>query len=224
MTQLLYLNDEMVAELTNELIKQKVYILQIWKHGATDQEHCKWLLNLARFKHDAHVLDIACGVGAVTKQMIALRPDLRFSLQNISPSQLSQGPSLPKYQGTMTTLAGVPDEAFDAAMVCYALGHVDKLEEFFVNVARVLKPKGEFFVYDIEPLPGQEAWALTMLGYNTYPVGLVKKAAKLLLLTHDYMLNADKLNVSAFENVCGLYIGREIRKRTKPVAYRFVKR
>mgnify|MGYP001603707132 CR=1 FL=1 len=224
----LYDNDALVAEYTRAAQVRGVDIFQIWKYGLTNREHCAWLLGRAMFPVDAYVLDIACGVGTVALTMMGMRPDLHFALHNISLSQLNLcPPGLKKYRGSIDTLANVPDQTFDAAMVCYALGHVEQLDKFFTNVARVLKPGGTLFVYDVLPEPGNKQWMKDELEYNTYTIEDICKAVnvtKLLQLTHSYSLDKRKFNVGDFGCVCGLAAAYETFSKTKPVAYRFRKR
>lgn len=221
-----YSDDAAVGRETQKLLDNGVSILQIWKYGTTDREHCEWLLKLAQFKLDAHVLDIGCGTGAVAWEMRTIRVDLKFSCQNISPSQLQlcSTPTFPRYLGNMTTLDGVPDNTFDAAMVCYALGHVENVPTFFDNVARVLKPEGKLFIYDILAKPGFSQWMRNVLNYETYTVELLAELSGPMLLTHNYELNTKDFNVDEFDRVCGYEIAWETQQKTKPVAYQFVKR
>ena len=228
MMNTLYDNDALVAEYTYAALVRGVDIFQIWKYGPTDREHCEWLLRRAIFPLDAYVLDIACGVGSVALTMMGRRPDLHFALHNISLNQLNLcPPGLKKYRGSMDTLTNVPDQTFDAAMVCYALGHVGRLAAFFTNVARVLKPGGMLFIYDVLPEPGNEQWMKDELEYNTYTIADICKAVAVtesLQLIHVYSLDKCEFNVKDFGSVCGPVMANEAISKTKPVAYRFRKR
>ena len=224
----IYENDKIVEQFTKHLLKQGTRVFQIWKKGHDDRTHCEWLLNLAQFPLNASVLDIACGVGTVALHMNEVRPDLRFSLQNVSSSQLELCPRRYwLYEGSMDTLQSVPNKAFDAAMVCYALGHVEYLAEFFHNAARVLKPGGQLFVYDVQPLPGWEQWALDVLGYRTYTIKqLVEASCVRERFSSMHVLEEVSnavLNCHEFLNCCPMINAVDVCTRTKPVGYKFTK-
>jgi ubiquinone/menaquinone biosynthesis C-methylase UbiE len=221
-------DDTVVEQLTKKLISQGTTIFQIWRKGNSDEKHCQWLLDLAEFPLGASVLDIACGVGEVAAQMSVLRPDLLFSLQNISPSQLALCPSgFPQFQGDMDLLAEVPSGVFDAAMICYALGHVKDIKAFMGSVARVLKPGGMFFVYDIQAIASYEGWMWNEFGYRTYTVEHLadivwsrRLFSKIHIIEN---VRETALNCDEFLARCPERTLSEMYTRTKPVGYRFVK-
>ena len=221
-------NEATVAQVTKQLVSQGTSIFQIWKKGTTNRKHCKWLLDLARFPQNARVLDIACGVGATAHQMSILRPDLTFALQNTSSSQLALCPSnFLQFKGDMDILDNVPDEAFEAAMVCYALGHVKDLKSFLFNAARVLKPGGMLFVYDIQAGAGSEQWMLDNFNYRTYTASQLAEVAwgERLFGTMEVLeqIRAVELNCKEFLVCCPIMNEAELRLHTRPVGYRFVK-
>ena len=224
----IYTDDKVVAQLTKHLLKQGTRVFQIWKKGHDDRTHCEWLLKLAGFPGGAHVLDIGCGVGTVALHMNEVRPDLRFSLLNVSPSQLELCPrKYIQYEGSMDTLQSVPDGVFDAAMVCYALGHVQCLADFFHNAARILKPGRQLFVYDVQPLPGWEQWALDVLGYRTYTIKqLVEASCVRERFSSMHVLEEVSntvLNCQEFLACCPMINAVDVTTRTKPVGYKFTK-
>ena len=228
----IYTNEATVDRVTKRLVSQGTSIFQIWKKGTTDSEHCRWLLDLAQFPLNAHVLDIACGIGATASYMQALRPDLKFSLQNISPSQLALCPiayplACHKFQGNMDMLDNVPNEAFDAAMLCYALGHVHSIELFLYNAARVLKPGGVLFVYDMQAKSGHEKWVWDTFNYRTYTAGQLALIAWYKQLFSALQVLEEVrdagLNCLEFLNRCPDRTIDEMDAYTWPVGYRFVK-
>ena len=224
----IYTNEATVTRVTMQLLDQGTSIFQIWKKGTTNEEHCQWLLDLAQFPQGAHVLDIACGVGTVAYMMHSIRPDLQFSLQNISPGQLALcPPNYNQFQGTMDMLEGVPNEAFDAAMVCYALGHVHSIELFLYNAARVLKPGGMLFVYDMQAVSGHERWVWDTFNYRTYTAGQLALITwnKRLFSTLQVLEEVRDADLSCLEflNRCPDRTIGEMCAYTRPVGYRFVK-
>ena len=224
----IYTNDATVEQLTKHLISKGVYIFQIWKKGHNDVEHCRWLLDLAQFPLNASVLDIGCGIGGVALRMNEIRPDLRFSLLNVSANQLELCPTrYVHFHDSMDTIQSVPNEVFDAAMVCYALGHVQCLSEFFRNAARVLKPGGMLFVYDVQPLVGWEPWAWHELGYTTWTTKqLVESACTRKVFNSMQVVEEVRdavLNCQQFLSVCPMINAVDVTTRTKPVGYKFFK-
>ena len=220
MNHALYSDDKLVEKATTEAMNKGVSIFQMWKHGLTDLEHCRWLLELAQFQLNAHVLDIGCGTGQVAHLMEAIRLDLTFSLQNISTSQLNLCPSrMKQYHGDMNTLENVPDKTFDAAMVCYALGHVTDLPTFFKNVKRVLKPNGQVFMYELLPFQNYVEWAWETLGWITHTP---RSTAWTWTFMDVYYPSIHELNTTDFEHVCGTKITKEVHERTFPVVYKLM--
>lgn len=143
-----YHDDSMVGEITTGLAQLGHHIFQIFRLAEDDAVHIALLSEMARFPVGARVLDIGCGTGAVAELMHAARPDLLFVLQNCSASQLAMCP--PKFErmyGDMHEL-DIPDGSIDAAMVNYAMGHGD-LPRFLNEAARVLRPGGVFFAFDL---------------------------------------------------------------------------
>jgi len=223
----LYLDDALVTEHTLHAQSLGVTILQIWLLGHTPQSHVSALLSLSAFKPDSHILDIACGTGAVAALMAQQRPDLRFSLQNISPGQFSLTPHhLPafrgRYLGDFTTLSNVPSSHFDGAQLHYALGHTTDLPTFFLNAARILKPGSPLFLYDLQPLPSNEQWAWSTLGYHTHTRHDIQAASSPFFTLQTLSLSTFPRSLSTFSRVCPSEAA-ECSTRTVPVCYRLTK-
>lgn len=138
--------------------------LQLFRLGETEAENASALLKMCDFQIGAKVLDVGCGVGEVAKFFKAERPDLDIHLLNNNEFQLAQCPSgFPKYLADMHE-TGLPDESFDALLVCYAIGYADR-DQVLKEFDRLLKPGGILFIAD---LLGDVAFAKRELQYDLH--------------------------------------------------------
>ena len=107
------------------------------------------------------ILDIGCGIGSVATMMLAIRPDLNFTLLNISQAQLDMCPDeFPKICGDAEAIP-LPDNSFDSAMALYVMWHLDR-DLALSEMRRVVRPGGVIFIYDMR---GGE---MPELGYVAY--------------------------------------------------------
>lgn len=144
----IYADDGAVERITRDVLAAGHSIFQIFKLADGEPDHARMLLRHFRPAVGAHVVDLGCGVGSVAKLMSEARPDLRFTLVNISPSQLALcPPGFPKIAANLEAVPQ-PDGAFDAAMLLYSLGHAD-LDKALRECARLLAPGGVLLIYDI---------------------------------------------------------------------------
>jgi ubiquinone/menaquinone biosynthesis C-methylase UbiE len=216
----LYQNDEVVQSMTDEIVRKGHSILQVFKLDPDDKTHISMLLKEFAPKFGADVLDAGCGIGAVAKEMHAIRPDLKFTLLNISKSQLALCPL--KFKTICADYHDVPLRAksFDAIMFNYSIGHA-RLDKVMSEASRLLRPNGLLFIYDME---ASECKSLQdHLQYTAFPMMDVKLAAlkhgftssivrKPLDTTSDHMKNLhdDETHAKIFKGV-------------SPVIYKFVK-
>ncbi|NTE96727.1 class I SAM-dependent methyltransferase [Agrobacterium tumefaciens] len=171
-----YHDDAQVLELTQEFIAKGKRIFHLFRLHKSDKEHVSALLQLFDLPEGARVLDIGCGVGEVAKIMRDLRPDLHFTLLNISRSQLDMCPlGMEKLQADMHTVPAL-EGSYDAVMLCYSLGH-SILWQLAQEVSRLLKPGGRALFSDV--FAGEYAPNLApTLGYVGYlPQRLVQEMA-----------------------------------------------
>ena len=137
---------------------------------------------------DNLVLDLGCGVGAVSRYMSCIMPQSQFYGFTITPWQIATGRNMNAAAGlsdnitlmeadycNMPIADNCADAAFAAESVCYALGadKADLVRELY----RVLRPGGRFVIADgfrkhSRPLPrmidkiyrkNMECWALQEL-------------------------------------------------------------
>lgn len=211
----LYADDEIVGAVTRDLVARGHAILQIHRLGETDEAHVAELLRLFDPPQGARVLDIGCGTGAVAKLMAEARPDLRFTLLNVSPSQLGMCPAgFDLICGDMNDLP-FSSGSFDAVMALYALGHGD-LAAVTGEIERVLRPGGVAFVYDLaadEPAALEEA-----LNYRAHDLADIARCG---MVMETIPLKAT--SVERFMEVMPLCAYRRIFAGVSPVAYRMRK-
>jgi ubiquinone/menaquinone biosynthesis C-methylase UbiE len=145
--QSIYGDDKLVGAITRDLVERGETVFQIHRLAESEDEHVARLLDFFNLPQGAAVLDLACGIGAVVKRMKELRPDLNFTLQNISAEQLSLCP--PGITQIRCDFRDLPDVQADVVMVQYALGHAESPYEVFASCAKVLRPGGLLCVYDL---------------------------------------------------------------------------
>lgn len=145
----IYEDDANVGTLTKAAIAETgSRLLQIHRFSEQDDEHARDLLEVFHPKPNAHIADVGCGVGELAELMSIQRPDLSFTLVNPSQAQLEMCP-----QGFRTLTGSAEDTHLntgltDAVMYSYVLGHID-IPLAIKECARVLKPDGRIYVYDI---------------------------------------------------------------------------
>ena len=132
------------------VIDRGLRLLHIWKLADTDAEHCAILLDHMAPPPGARILDAGCGIGEVARLMCEQRPDLEFTLLNISQYQLDLAPpGMPKLLASFDDIPA-PDQSFDAVMFNHAICHAADWLTTFREAARVLRPGGRVLIYDME--------------------------------------------------------------------------
>ncbi|MDP3740364.1 MAG: class I SAM-dependent methyltransferase [Hyphomonadaceae bacterium] len=214
-----YADDSMVGALTSSAVARGYSILQAHKLGPTDRLHAKVLLRYFDPPFFGRVLDAGCGVGAVAEHMSALRPDLKFVLLNVSAAQLALAPEgLEKIHADFHDIPA-EDGEFDAAMFCYSLGH-GLLDRCMAEAARVLRPGGALFIYDIAA--DDQARVIEALGYKPHHPAHVLDAAGRHGFIGSVIENLSS-DVSGVIALCGREAYDAGFSGTRPVIYRFVR-
>ena len=216
----IYEDDTTVATLTKTLVSSGYRILQIFKLARSDRKHVTALLRHFNPSQSARVLDAGCGIGEVAKLMAEERPDLRFTLLNISPAQLALCPDeMEKKEGRLEDMP-FADGHFDAVMINYALGHAD-LEPTLSEAARVLRRNGVLFIYDMTADPDQDCLVASMQ-YQLHSSDEVATCAKL----HGLVLNRKvdpETNMKDFTSIVRDDEVHKLLATVRPIVYRFVK-
>jgi ubiquinone/menaquinone biosynthesis C-methylase UbiE len=153
-----YDDERLIMSWTQFWLNCGCHCLQAHILGENEREHCEWLLHELDPPKRARVLDIGCGVGGVADQMRAIRPDLRFTLLNVSPGQLALASS--KHDKVCGDMEQLPfDEGeFDCALICYALGH----GEAGKVIREAMRVAGVVLIYDVNALD-RDAWRTHLL-------------------------------------------------------------
>lgn len=143
-------NHEAVEQSTVFMLQNEIYFLQAHRFGEDELSHSFRLFRWAEPKHHNRILDIGCGVGALASTWSSFDPTLRFTCLNINQMQLDLCPEdCDKILGDMHQIP-VDDGIFDMATCCFTIGH-GRHADVFSEAARVLKPGGVFFLYDMIP-------------------------------------------------------------------------
>lgn len=178
MSHPLYDDDTLVHRVTQHHIEAGRTIFQLWLSAPTEREHASNMLELVRPPHRARVLSLGCGVGGMEAYWHEQRPDLTFTLQNVSRAQLDlclcDGV---RVLGDAQAYRLAPGELqHDATVLAYVLGHVDPEATLrhaiaatsgcvlVIDVADVTDAFKRLLHYD-PPSP----WTLTKLGFRRVP-------------------------------------------------------
>lgn len=142
------MNLERVEAATRLLVENGERLLHLHRFASTEAAHLARLLQWADLPPKARVVDLGCGTGEMARQWSRLRPDLDWTLVNLSPVQLAYVPETMRQY--CCDMRQVPewDESYDAALCCFAIGH-EEAREVYSEMARLLVPGGVAFVYDM---------------------------------------------------------------------------
>jgi phosphoadenosine phosphosulfate reductase len=118
--------------------------------GGSQAAHVEYLLKLIDPAQGAHIVDAGCGVGEVAKLMHDQRPDLTFTLVNISAHQLDMAPVGEQYHQLLDdfTNSQLPTRCADVVMFNSALCQMP-INQALSEARRLLKPGGQLFVCDL---------------------------------------------------------------------------
>jgi len=176
------LNLKAIAHQTQQAVACGHRVFQIHRFAKTDRDHCLRILHWAEIPDGASVLDIGSGVGAVADYWREVRPDLSISLVNLSHAQLTYS-AQPSCCGDMEHLP-YQDQSVDMATFCFSLGHADQMRAL-QEAARVVRPGGAVFIYDMVRLAGDDA-AMHEVAYTVHPRGYIDQCMRRAGFTLDW--------------------------------------
>lgn len=149
----------------------------------------------------ARVLDVGCGAGSVAKAVKRERPNLEVFGCDLSQSALSAATAEPGgVEFRLGTAERLPfaDAEFDFVWIFDVLEHVDSPEKVLAEVARVLRPGGEFHI--VLPLEGQPWTLYRVVGCGTRWTAKVRHGG------HIQIFSADRFEAVA--SAAGLRVER----------------
>lgn len=143
----------LVEEQTIILVNLGHRVFQIHRFAESEREHVGKLAEWADFDDSASVIDLGCGTGEVAKLMNEYRPDLEFTLVNISFGQLEYAPYW--MRKIHCDFCHVPElsASYSGAMFCFSIGHSD-IDAALKEAYRLLKKYGVLFIYDMVRVSG----------------------------------------------------------------------
>jgi ubiquinone/menaquinone biosynthesis C-methylase UbiE len=131
---------------------------QWWINGFTngvDPEYEEQIIPLAMEELAGRriVLDVGCGDGQIARALAAQGSEVL----GIDPTQLhidiaNERAGGPTYLLGSATQLPVPDASQDAVVACLVFEHIDEVDAAIAEVARVLKPGGQFSFFLNHPL------------------------------------------------------------------------
>ena len=131
---------------------------QWWIDGFTngaDPEYVEQIIPLAveELVGRHKVLDLGCGEGQIARALAAQGSDVL----GVDPTQLHIDIAIERGGGPRYLLGGAADipaddNSFDAVVACLVFEHIDQMDEAMTEVARVLKPEGQFSFFLNHPL------------------------------------------------------------------------
>jgi SAM-dependent methyltransferase len=131
---------------------------QWWIDGFTDgadPEYVEQIIPLAveELAGRHKILDLGCGDGQIARALAAQGSEVL----GVDPTQLHIDVATERGGGPQYLLGGatkIPagDESFDAVVACLVFEHIDQMDEAMTEVARVLKPNGQFSFFLNHPL------------------------------------------------------------------------
>jgi len=161
-------------------------VKQAFRFASTDHEHIDRLLVWADLPVRALVLDLGAGTGTIAVRMKTRRPDLSFCLVDKDPEALEgAGPEFRKHFADICSVPE-PDNTFDAAICCYAIGYAP-LADFFREVVRLLRRAAPVFIVDLGPLEGAKG-PQSLFGYAIHDRASVELQAASAGLALDFYM------------------------------------
>jgi ubiquinone/menaquinone biosynthesis C-methylase UbiE len=163
-----------LADATRAAVGAGHRVFQIHRFAETEAAHLARLERWAELPDEARVIDMGSGVGEVAKRFRCIRPDLSFTLVNISAAQLEYSPEFPSYCGDFCAVPE-PNNSFDAALFCFSIGYADR-DAALAEASRLLRPGGVLFIYDMVRVSGDNQ-GMQEVSYTVDPRADIDQAA-----------------------------------------------
>ncbi len=103
----------------------------------------------------AHLLELACGPGNMTKYLLQKRTDLKILATDLAPNMLSLAKSNnPKAQFELMDMKNLSNlsQDYDAVMCAFGFPYLSKQEaiKWITNASKILKTKGVLYISTME--------------------------------------------------------------------------
>lgn len=150
------MHTQIIDSITPDMVNKGHRVFQIHRFAGDDIAHVERLARWAELPQGARVIDLGCGVGEVARILNDIRPDLNFTLVNISAVQLDYCSE--NHRLLLCDFENIPlrDCSFDAALLCFSIGH-GNASNVFREAGRLLNRGGVLFVYDMIRISGDNS-------------------------------------------------------------------
>lgn len=197
-------------------------ILQTYRFADGEFNHVDRLLGWLDPVPGARIIDLGCGVGEVARLIRLIRPDVGFTLVNISPVQMDYCPQ--DVDLCCADMLDVPREsgAYDCATFMFSIGHVDA-PAALVEARRLLKPGGVLFIVDMHRVFGDNAHMSRTVAYAVLMENEFRAAAQDAGFVEDFCLKPRPVG-NVGPAVCGSQDAYDaIFSGVEPIVWRFIK-
>jgi ubiquinone/menaquinone biosynthesis C-methylase UbiE len=147
--------------MTNDYIIKKKQAFDLWAPSydwllpsVFYQSVHKRLLEYVNLPPQPNVLDLGCGTGRLLNRLAAEFPDLRGTGLDLSPEMVRAARQSNRHRPRLIYLEGkaeslpFADGQFDAVFNTISFLHYLEPQQIFSEVARVLSPRGRFYLVD----------------------------------------------------------------------------
>lgn len=147
------------------------------RYSRTPVSYPLWIFDGYAFGDEADVLEVGCGDGNIWRENIErIRPGWRLTLTDFSPGMVDAARAVlgdrAKYAVADVQELPFPDASFDAVIANHMLFHVEDRPRALGELARVLRPGGQFRattiglehcreLRELVPPPPDSQWAKT---------------------------------------------------------------
>lgn len=141
---------EHIDRATEQAVSQGIRVLQTHYLDGGQREHVLRLLNELNPAQGAHIIDAGSGIGEVARIMAEVRPDLTFTLVNVSEYQIELSPKGEQFNCLLADFADskIPSASADIVMFNSALCQMP-INLALSEARRILKDGGQLFVSDL---------------------------------------------------------------------------
>lgn len=142
-------------------------LLHIHRFADDEDRHIDILLKWLSPAHGSRVIDMGCGFGEMARLIHAKRPDISFTLLNLSAPQLAYAPK--EHERIVGDFHEVdkPDGSYDVVMFCFSIGHAD-IEKALSEAYRLLRLGGTLFIYDMARIYGDNTNMERLVSYRVH--------------------------------------------------------